>query len=167
MKYGGSVTAPTYTRTGYSFNGYDKTNFTNISESFTVTAKWTINQYTLTIVYGNGQGNKVITQDYNTPIENIAHPESRAGYDFAGWDKTIPITMPAKNLTVTAKWNAFFTLTEGTVTGLTSYGKNNYTKLNIPSKIDGVTITAIASSAFNGYDSLTFVDIPEQCNFYR
>ena len=161
VKYGGSVTAPTYNRTGYSFNGYDKTNFTNISESFTVTAKWTINQYTLTIVYGNGQGNKVITQDYNTPIESIAHPESRAGYDFAGWDKTIPITMPAENLTVTAKWNAIFTLTEGTVTGLTSYGKNNYTKLNIPSQIDGVTITSISQSAFYNCRSLTSVTIPD------
>ena len=158
VKYGGSVTAPTYTRTGYSFNGYDKTNFTNISESFTVTAKWTIDQYTLTIVYGNGQGNKVIKQDYNTPIESIANPE-RAGYDFAGWDKTIPKNMPDKNLTVTAKWNAIFTLSKGTVTGLTSYGKNKYTKLNIPSKIDGVTITSISQSAFYNCSSLTSVTI--------
>ena len=159
VKYGGSVTAPEYVKTGYTFK-FDKTNFTNISESFTATAIWTINQYTLTIVYGNGQGNKVITQDYNTPIESIANPESRAGYDFAGWDKTIPITMPAKNLTVTAKWNAIFTLTEGTVTGLTDRGKNNYTKLNIPSKIDGVTITSIGDRAFLNCSSLTSITIP-------
>ena len=160
VKYGGSVTAPTYTRTGYTLNGYDKTNYTNIGESFTVTALWTINQYTLTIVYGNGQENKEITQNYNTPIESIANPE-RAGYDFIGWDKTIPTSMPAENLTVTAKWNAIFTLSKGTVTGLTSYGKNNYTKLNIPSKIDGVTVTSIGSSAFNNCSSLTSVVIPD------
>ena len=160
VKYGGSVTAPTYTRTGYTFNGYDKTDYTNISENFTVTAKWTINQYTLTIVYDNGQGNKVVTQDYNTPIESIANPESRAGYDFIGWDKTIPTSMPAENLTVTAKWNAIFSLSGSRVTRLTDYGKNNYTELSIPSKIDGVTITAIASSAFSGCDSLTGVEIP-------
>lgn len=147
VKYGGSVTAPEYVKTGYTFDGYDKSNFTNISESFTVTAKWTINQYTLTIVYGNGQENKIITQDYNTPIESIANPESRAGYGFI-WDKTIPTNMPAENLTVTAKWNAIFTLSEGTVTGLTDYGKKNYTELYIPSIIDGVTITTIGSSAF-------------------
>ncbi|MBR2903196.1 MAG: InlB B-repeat-containing protein, partial [Clostridia bacterium] len=36
VKYGGSVTAPTFDRVGYTFTGYDKTNYTNISESFTV-----------------------------------------------------------------------------------------------------------------------------------
>ena len=160
VKYGGSVIAPTYKRKGYTFESYDKTNYTNISESFTVTAKWQINQYTLTIVYGNGQEDKVITQDYNTSIASIANPE-REGYDFIGWDKTIPTEMPAENVTITAKWQGIFTLSNGTITGLTDYGKTNYTELDIPFEIDGVQTTSIGEEAFYECDGLTSIEIPD------
>ncbi|MBQ4269018.1 MAG: leucine-rich repeat protein, partial [Clostridia bacterium] len=157
VKYGGSVTPPAFEKTGYTFDGYDKTNYTNISESFTITASWKINQYTLTIVYGNGQEDKVITQDYNTPIESIFNPE-RAGY-VMDWDKAIPTKMPAQNLTVTATWQSIFTLSNGVITGLTEYGKANCSVLSIPSKIDGEIITSIGSYAFEYCDSLTSVVI--------
>ena len=159
VKYGGSVTAPTYKRTGYTLTGFDKTNYTNISESFTVTAQWKINQYTLTIVYNNGQADKIIKQDYNTAIEAIEDPE-RAGYGFA-WDKAIPTAMPAENMTVTAIWNEIYTVSGCSITGLTAYGKENYTTLNIPSAIDGVQITSIDSFAFYNCSSLTSIEIPD------
>ena len=160
VKYGGNVIAPTYQRTGYTFTGYDKPGFANISESITVTAKWKVNQYTLMIVYGNGQADKIITQDYNTKVESIAEPE-RAGYDFIGWDKTIPTQMPAEKVTITAKWQSIFTLSNGTITGLTEYGKANYTELDIPFEIDGVEITSIGDDAFADCRSLTSIVIPD------
>ncbi len=157
VKYGGSVAVPTFTKTGYSLAGFDK-KLTNVSESFTTNAKWQINQYTLTIVYGNGQENTVIKQDYNSEIGAIANPIERAGYDFI-WDKNIPATMPAENLTITATWQSIFTLSGNTITGLTSYGENNYTELIIPSEIDGVSVTSIGYKAFASCDSLTSVTI--------
>ena len=147
VKYGGKVTAPTFTRVGYTQNGWDQPLPETISENLTLTAKWQINQYTLTLVLGGGLENKTITQDYGSAIE-VETPE-REGYDFGGWNREFPETMPAGNRTITAKWNAIFELSQNgdTITGLTSYGKNK-TKLIIPEAIDGVKIVNIESGAF-------------------
>ena len=152
VKYGGKVTAPEFTRTGYTQNGWDQPLPETISENLTLTAAWQINQYTLTLVLGGGLENKTITQDYGSAIE-VETPE-REGYDFIGWDQEIPETMPAKNITVYAKWNAIFELSENgnTITGLTDYGKNK-TQLVIPEAIDGVKITNIESGAFTDCNS--------------
>lgn len=139
VKYGSSVIAPTYIRTGYTFDSFDKS-LTDIAENQTISAQWIINQYTITLVYGNGQDNRVITQDYATDIE-IENP-TRAGYAFNGWDNMIPTQMPAENITVTANWEAIFKLDGGAIKGLTEYGKT-ISELIIPSEIDGVAITSI------------------------
>ena len=153
VKYGGKVTAPEFTRTGYTQNGWDQPLPETISEHLTLTAKWQINQYTLTLVLGGGLENKTITQDYGSAIENIEIPE-REGYDFKEWDQEIPETMPAGNRTITANWNAIFELSQNgdTITGLTSYGKNKM-KLIMPEAIDGVKITNIDSGAFTDCNS--------------
>ena len=170
IKYGASATAPTLIKTGYTLDGYDK-EFNNVSANLTVTAKWKINQYTLTIVYNNGTANKVITQDYNSEITGIEEPK-RGGYTFAGWDKQIPSKMPAQNITITAKWNAIFTVEGNTITGLTSHGKT-LTEIVIPESIDGVEINAINEDAFRNCDSLTSVTIGDSvtsigyCAFYN
>ena len=65
-------------------------------------AKWEINQYTITVKPENGKADITITQDYGTPI--TAPTLTREGYQFNGWDKTFPTTMPAENLTITAQW---------------------------------------------------------------
>lgn len=147
VKYGGKVTAPEFTRTGYTQNGWDQPLPETISENLTLSAAWKINQYTLTLVLGGGLENKTITQDYGSAIE-VETPE-REGYDFGGWNREFPETMPAGNLTVYAKWNAIFELSQNgdTITGLTDYGKNK-TQLVIPEAIDGVKITNIDSRAF-------------------
>lgn len=69
----------------------------------TITAKWKVNQYTITFDTNGGSEITPITQDYGTAITAPANP-TREGYTFIGWDKEIPTTMPAENMTVTAQW---------------------------------------------------------------
>ena len=103
--YGTAITAPANpTKTGYTFAGWDKTiPSTMPAEDMTITAQWQVNQYTITFKPENGGQDIVIKQDYGTAITAPANP-TKTGYTFAGWDKTIPTTMPAGNMTITAQW---------------------------------------------------------------
>ena len=102
--YNTSVTAPKVTKIGYTFAGWDKEIPTTMpAENVTITAKWTINQYTITFDTDGGNAVDAITQNYGTDITAPAAP-TKEGYTFAGWDVTIPATMPAENVTITALW---------------------------------------------------------------
>ena len=103
--YDTAITAPADpTREGYTFIGWDKAIPTTMpAENMTVTAQWEINQYTITFDTAGGSEIAPITQDYGTAITAPADP-TREGYTFIGWDKAIPTTMPAENMTVTAQW---------------------------------------------------------------
>ena len=103
--YGTTITAPANpAKTGYTFAGWDKTiPSTMPAEDMTITAQWQVNQYTITFKPENGGQDIVIKQDYGTAITAPANP-TKTGYTFAGWDKTIPTTMPAGDMTITARW---------------------------------------------------------------
>ena len=112
--YGVGATLPTdVTRTGYTFKGwYDNENLTGspvtaISNTETGNkeywAKWEINQYTITFDTAGGSVVTPITQNYDTAITAPAAP-TKTGYTFTGWDRAIPATMPAEDLTITAQW---------------------------------------------------------------
>ena len=103
--YGTAITAPADpTREGYTFIGWDREiPATMPAENVTVTAQWEINRYTVTFDTNGGSEIAPITQDYGTAITAPADP-TREGYTFIGWDKAIPATMPAENVTVTAQW---------------------------------------------------------------
>ena len=103
--YGTVITAPEApTREGYTFIGWDKEIPTTMpAENMTVTAQWKINRYTITFDTAGGSEIAPITQDYGTAITAPADP-TREGYTFIGWDKAIPTTMPAENITLKAKW---------------------------------------------------------------
>ena len=103
--YGTTITAPANpAKTGYTFAGWDKTiPSTMPAEDMTITAQWQVNQYTITFKPENGGQDIVIKQDYGTAITAPANP-TKTGYTFAGWDKTIPSTMPAGDMTITAQW---------------------------------------------------------------
>ena len=103
--YGTPITAPADpTREGYTFIGWDKAIPTTMpAENMTITAKWKVNQYTITFDSNGGSEIAPITQDYGTVIAAPANP-TREGYTFIGWDKAIPSTMPAEKMIITAKW---------------------------------------------------------------
>lgn len=114
--YGVGATLPTaddMTYTGHTFKGwYDNENLTGspvtaIGGTGTGNkeywAKWEINQYTITVKPENGKADITITQDYGTAITAPADP-TREGYTFMGWDREIPETMPAENITLKARW---------------------------------------------------------------
>ena len=103
--YGTAITAPADpTREGYTFIGWDREiPETMPAENMTVTAQWEINRYTITFDTAGGSEIAPITQDYGTNIAAPADP-TREGYTFIGWDREIPTTMPAENITLKAKW---------------------------------------------------------------
>ncbi|MFR4316656.1 MAG: InlB B-repeat-containing protein [Ruminococcus sp.] len=103
--YGTEITAPDNpTRKGYTFKGWDKEiPETMPAENITVKAQWKINQYTITFDTNGGSEIAPITQDYGTEITAPDNP-TRKGYTFKGWDREIPETMPAENITITARW---------------------------------------------------------------
>ena len=96
------------TKEGYTFigwyNGESEWNFeTPVATDLTLTAKWQLNQYTITFDTAGGSEVPSITQDYGTAITPPAAP-TRTGYTFVGWDRESPTTMPAGDMTITARW---------------------------------------------------------------
>ena len=96
------------TKEGYTFigwyNGESEWDFeTPVTADLTLTAKWQLNRYTITFDTAGGSEVPSITHDYGTAIIAPANP-TKTGCTFAGWDKTIPTTMPAGNMTITARW---------------------------------------------------------------
>ncbi len=116
--YGSEVALPeaVTTNEGYTFNGWAETEGETSKDkavTFPVTvgaadktyyAIWTPNEYTITFDTVGGSKIDAITQAYKTEVTEPAAP-TKPGYDFGGWDIDVPDTMPAYNMTITAKWN--------------------------------------------------------------
>ena len=174
--YGEGATLPTaddMTYTGHTFKGwYDNEGLTGdpvtaIGGTETGNkeywAKWEIHQYTITVKPENGKADITITQNYGTPI--TAPTLTREGYQFNGWDKTFPTTMPAGDMTITAQWtlNRYtisYNLNNGTATG----NPDSYTvesdaiTLNTPTR-PGYTFTGWSGTGLDGENNMT-VTIP-------
>ena len=142
--YGTEITAPdSPTRKGYTFKGWDKEiPKTMPAENITVKAQWEINQYTITFDTNGGSEIAPITQDYGTEITAPANP-TRKGYTFKGWDKEIPKTMPAENITVKAQWE----INQYTIT----FDTNGGSEIAPITQDYGAEITAPANPTRKGY----------------
>ena len=102
-----------FTRVGYTQVGwstvdggekvYDFKDIYTKNEALTLYPVWNTNKYTITFDTNGGSEIAPITQDYGTEITAPDNP-TRKGYTFKGWDKEIPETMPAENITITARW---------------------------------------------------------------
>ena len=124
QNYNTTKTIANPTRTGYTFDGWilsgsgslSGTTFTYGAGDATLTAKWKVNQYTLTVnpnggTWNNSTSSQNFTQNYNT-TKTIANP-TRTGYTFDGWTLSgkgslsgTTFTYGAGNATLTAKWTA-------------------------------------------------------------
>ena len=98
-------------KTGYTFIGWAETldpdaeileagSAYTITDDDTLYAVWQINEYTVTWIIN---GTKMVaTYEYGERIKALT--PAWEGHTFAGWDKEVPATMPAENLTFTAVW---------------------------------------------------------------
>ena len=66
---------------------------------------WTVQPKTYTITFDSNGGSSVdsVTYAFGATIDNLPVP-TRSGYQFEGWG-TVPATMPAEDLTLTAQWS--------------------------------------------------------------
>lgn len=94
---------------GFTINNNNSIQSGENNGSLVLQIKYDRNKYLLEYELGEGgnfsngesYGGQV---KYGTPITKPNSNPKRDGYNFAGWDKTIPDTMPAEDLTITAKW---------------------------------------------------------------
>ena len=165
--YGTPITAPAAPiRTGYTFAGWSPALPAAMpAENMTVTAQWTVNQYTITFDTAGGSAIAPITQDYGTAITAPADP-TRNGYTFAGWSPALPATMPAENMTVTAQWRVNrYTITYDLDRGTADDNPTGYTvetetfTLKNPTR-PGYIFSGWSGTGLTGEDNLT-VTIPK------
>ena len=138
-------------RTGYSFTGWYtspdcKTKVTfpvtiTGDDNVTVYAGWEPKEYTITLEYGGDAGVSYYKGLYGEPV-NIPDPE-REHYRFDGWSPAMPVTMPAGNMTVTARWiPLYYTITLDLAGG---------SGVSYISAIYGASITAPEDPVREGY----------------
>lgn len=134
---------------GYTFGGWNKADGTawdyasdKVTDNITLYAKWAANTYTITFDTAGGSEIAPITQEYGTVITAPKAP-TREGYTFIGWDKEIPTTMPAENMTVTAQWE----INQYTIT----FDTNGGSEIAPITQDYGTAITAPAAPTRDGY----------------
>ena len=126
--YGSAITAPTVTRTGYTFTGWSPEVAATVpADDVTYVAQWSINQYTVTFNANGGEGGTSGKQDYGSAI--TAPTVTREGHTFTGWSPSVAATVPANDVTYTAQWSVNqYTVTfdanggEGGTSGKQDYG---------------------------------------------
>ena len=145
LPYGSSVTAPTDpTKAGYTFAGWSPAvPATMPLNGATLTAQWTVNQYTITFNSDGGTDVDPITQDYGSAVTAPTDP-TKAGYTFAGWSPAVPATMPLNGATLTAQW----TVNQYTITFDSDGGSRLSTDITRPY---GSSVTAPTDPTKAGY----------------
>lgn len=105
LEYNSSLTAPIVTREGYTFAGWQPSVPERVpAQDSTYTAIWNINSYTAVFDPDGGTGGGSFLVNFGEPLE--APTVNKENYTFVGWEPVVPPTMPARNMTFTAKWNA-------------------------------------------------------------
>lgn len=166
LESGSLITEPSDpTKTGYTFVKWEDSfgvewNFAvnTVTENITLTAVWTINQYTISFNVDGGSSVSPITQDYDTAVVAPADP-TKTDYTFGGWYSDAGLTsaytfstMPAQNIMVYAKWVSLEPTPFAVYTfdHITSSSTTSYTDSTLKSSLDsGLSGTNKLSSVTN------------------
>ncbi|ALZ77310.1 InlB B-repeat-containing protein [Rheinheimera sp. F8] len=142
--FGAALTAPAApSREGYTFTGWTPAFPTTMpSSNLTLTAQWSINQYTVSFDSNGGSAITPITANFGAALTAPAAP-SREGYTFTGWTPAFPTTMPSSNLTLTAQWS----INQYTV----SFDSNGGSAITPITANFGAALTAPAAPSREGY----------------
>lgn len=179
-------------KTGYTFVSWhtnealdddsiiNKETFVMPDSNVTFYAKWSINQYTVTLHYNHKNNNeifKTITQDFGSSLnanEIMDGFLDFEGYTFQGWYKDsagvkkynpsntpyyLPTTMPATDIDIYAKWHA------------NSYKLTYYTNQNTPYYTQdlhfGDTISVLAKPNIKNYKFLGWYTDENHTNLFN
>ena len=112
LAYGSAITYPTLSKTGYTFAGWSSDATSMPDADLTITASWTIDQYTLTVLSADETMGTVTGDglyDYGTNVTITATPKS--GFKFVKWDDdntnaSREVTIPVGGVTYTATFEA-------------------------------------------------------------
>ncbi len=105
LTYGSAITAPSNpSKIGCTFKGWSITVPETVpAKDLVITAVWNYITYTITFVDTNNKVLDTVSGYYGSEVRDVEEP-SKWFYTFAGWDKEVPETMPAENMTITATW---------------------------------------------------------------
>ena len=150
IEYGATITPEAEpTKEGYTFSGWGSIPATMPANDVTVTGSFTINKYKLSYMV-DGTEYKSYDIEYGATITPEAEP-TKEGYTFSGWS-TIPVTMPAKAVTVTGT----FTINKYKLVYMVD--GTEYKSYDIEY---GATITPEAEPTKEGYTFSGWSTIPE------
>ena len=165
------VTAPTNpSREGHTFDTWSGTvPETMGTEKITVTATYTVNQYTVEYVDHDGIVLQTEDYDFGSDITGVSAPTdpTREGYIFDAWIGTVPATMGTEKITLIAEYieNPFlFDENTGTILGFNRVYSSDFV---IPNQIGGVDVIIIGDNAFNNcswrpdYSQIVSLTLPE------
>ena len=170
--------SPETTKDGYEFEGWytDKT-FSNkisfpyeVTEDLTLYAKWEKNKYT---VHFDTDGGTYVS-DMIVSVIDRSPETTKDGYEFEGWytDKTFSnkISFPyevTEDLTLYAKWTqsgsekiVFSVDANGILTGVSGLSGSDIT-VEIPSEVNGITVTEIGKDVFKDNKNVGRLIIPD------
>ena len=169
---------PQTTRDGYTFAGWykdggfvKKADFPyEVTEDQTLYAKWEKNKYTVRFDTDGG----TYVSDMIVSVIDRSPETTRDGYEFEGWytDKTFSnkISFPyevTEDLTLYAKWTqsgsekiVFSVDANGVLTGVSGLSGSDIT-VEIPSEVNGITVTEIGKDVFKDNKNVGRLIIPD------
>lgn len=155
ISHGSSASAPTVTRAGYTFAGWDRS-YSSITANTTITAKWTAIEYTLSVDPNGGyrasdNSTSIITVTKNYQETSIVRERKRTNYILTGYTLTNTSSGSKQNV-----GGATFTFDDTTKTGTFTQGTVDCT-LTANWVLDAYTITYMANGGSGGPSAQTII----------